>query len=43
MTSDLQQALDIIHGQAASSTEAGTAFEELVKIFLENDAMQTKL
>lgn len=40
--SDLQKALDIIRAQATSTTELGTAFEKLCKVFLENDATQTQ-
>ena len=38
--SQLNRALDIIRAQAANTTELGTAFEKLCKVFLENDATQ---
>ena len=40
--SDFQKVLDIIREQAANTTEVGTAFEKLSKVFLENDATQTQ-
>jgi predicted helicase len=38
--SSLQTALDMIREQASNTTEMGTAFEKLCKVFLENDATQ---
>ena len=38
--SSLQQALQSIREQASNDVERGTAFEKLVRIFLENDATQ---
>ena len=42
MASQLQQALDIIRTKGTNDTERGTAFERLVKVFLENDAIQSQ-
>ena len=42
MKSTFRQALDIIRERTRNDTELGTAFEGLVKIFLENDATQTQ-
>ena len=38
----LQKALSTIREQASNTTELGTAFERLAKVFLENDATQTQ-
>jgi len=38
--SELHTALELIRAQAANTTELGTAFEKLCKVFLENDATQ---
>jgi predicted helicase len=38
--SSLQTALDMIREQASNTTEMGTAFEKLCKVFLENDSTQ---
>ena len=40
MSSNFQQALNLIRQQASNDTELGTAFENLTKIFLEHDATQ---
>jgi predicted helicase len=40
--STLRQALEIIRKQASNTTELGTAFEKLCKVFLENDATQAQ-
>jgi predicted helicase len=40
--SDFQRSLEIIREKAANTTELGTAFERLCKVFLENDATQTQ-
>jgi predicted helicase len=42
MSSELQKALEIIREKANNSTEVGTAFERLSKIFLENDPTWTQ-
>jgi predicted helicase len=42
MSSELQKALEIIRERANNTTEVGTAFEELSKIFLENDPTWTQ-
>ena len=40
MSSSLQKALSIIRERSNNDTELGTAFENLTKVFLENDAIQ---
>lgn len=40
--SSLQKALEIIRQKASNTTELGTAFEKLCKVFLENDATQSQ-
>lgn len=40
MLSNFRQALEIIRNTSTNSTELGTAFERLVKVYLENDATQ---
>lgn len=42
MISNFQQALQLIREKSANTTDLGTSFEKLVKIFLENDATQTQ-
>ena len=37
---DLREALDAIRDRSKNDTELGTAFEDLVKIYLENDDTQ---
>ena len=40
MSSSLQKALSIIRERSNNDTELGTAFENLTKVYLENDAIQ---
>jgi predicted helicase len=42
MSSELHKALEIIRERATNTTEVGTAFEKLSKIFLENDPTWTQ-
>ena len=42
MATQFQQALQIMRNQAQNDLELGTAFENLIKVFLENDAMQVQ-
>ncbi len=42
MASIFRQALEIIRTRSTNTTELGTAFEKMVKVFLENDPTQTQ-
>jgi len=42
MSSIFRQALEIIRSKSTNTTELGTAFEKMVKVFLENDPTQTQ-
>ena len=42
MASIFRQALEIIRTRSINTTELGTAFEKMVKVFLENDPTQTQ-
>ncbi len=42
MSSQLRQALQILRDRTSNDSELGTAFEKLVRVFLENDSTQTQ-
>ena len=42
MASIFRQALEVIRSRSTNTTELGTAFEKMVKVFLENDPTQTQ-
>ena len=42
MASIFRQALEVIRTRSTNTTELGTAFEKMVKVFLENDPTQTQ-
>lgn len=42
MSSQLHQAFELIRTKCTTDTDRGSAFERLVKVFLENDAVQTQ-
>ena len=42
MSNQFQETLDHIRTESQNSTELGSAFEDLVKVFLEHDPMQTQ-
>ena len=42
MPSTFRQALEVIRTRSVNTTELGTAFEKMVKVFLENDPTQTQ-
>jgi hypothetical protein len=41
MASIFRQALEVIRSRSTNTTELGTAFEKMVKVFLENDPTLT--
>jgi predicted helicase len=42
MASIFRQSLEVIRSRSNNTTELGTAFEKMVKVFLENDPTQTQ-
>ena len=42
MSSNFREAIKLIRQKAANTIDVGTAFEKLVKVFIENDATQTQ-
>jgi len=42
MSSQLHQAFELIRTKCTTDNDRGTAFERLVKVFLENDPVQTQ-